>query len=73
MSKPSISKDYSDSDEIYQNIQRNRENNPKIYIEELEEMISSYNSIKHKTDDFNKKLFTLFDYEVNHLIYKAKN
>ena len=73
MSKPSISKDYSDSDEIYQNIQRNRENNPKIYIEELEEMISSYNSIKHKTDDFNKKLFTLFDYEVNHLIDKAKN
>ena len=43
LTKPTISMIYSDSDDIYQNIQQNREKHSKIDNQELEEIIKSYN------------------------------
>ena len=68
LTKPTISMIYSDSDDIYQNIQQNREKHSKIDNQELEEIIKSYNSVKEKDDDFNNRLFYLFDYEIDHLV-----
>ena len=67
LSKPSISKLYSDSDDIYQNIQKNREFQDELKMEELIKIIKSYDLLKDKTDDVNEKLFYLFDYEVDNL------
>ena len=67
LTRPTVSMLYSDSDDIYQSIQK-RENKTKITSREIEEIVQSYNTIKNNNDDLNKKLFYLFDYEVDHLI-----
>ena len=67
LSKPSISKLYSDSDEIYQNLQKNREFQDELKMDELIKIIKSYDLLKDKTDEVNEKLFYLFDYEVDNL------
>jgi hypothetical protein len=68
LSKPSISMAYSDSDDIYQTVQKNRIIQSKIKTEEIEEIIQSYNVLKGKSDVINDKLFYLFDYEIDHLL-----
>ena len=68
LTRPSISKLYSESDDIYQNIQKNREFNKEIQMEELNELIKSYNIKKNNSDELNKKLFYLFDYEIDNLL-----
>ena len=68
LTKPSVSKLYSDSDDIYQNIQKNREFHHEIQIEEVNDIIKSYDSINGNNDDLNKKLLYLFNYEVDNLL-----
>ena len=68
ISKPSISQSYSDSDDVYKNYQQNRLIKSKLKIEELEDIIKSYNSLKNRSDDLNNRLFYLFDYEIDHLV-----
>ena len=68
LTKPSVSILYSDSDDIYQNIQKNREFHHEIQIEEVNDIIKSYDSINGNNDDLNKKLLYLFNYEVDNLL-----
>lgn len=68
ISKPSISMNYSDSDDIYQTYKENKLLKSKLEIEELEEIIKSYNNLKSRHDEINNKLFYLFDYEIDHLV-----
>jgi hypothetical protein len=68
ISKPSVSLSYSDSDDIYQNVQKNREVKIRMRIGELEEIIESYKLLKNRDDSINNRLFYLFDYEIDHLI-----
>lgn len=66
ISRPSVSMSYSDSDDIYQDIQKNRTN--KMKIEELEEIINCHKLLKDTNEDLNNKLIYLFDYEIDHLL-----
>ena len=68
LSKPSVSNLYSDSDDIYQNIEKNREFHDDIKMKELSEIVKNYNTMKEKTDNVTNKLFYLFDYELDNLI-----
>jgi hypothetical protein len=68
ISKPSISLLYGVSDDIYQDIEKNREISHKIKEDELEDIIRSYNKLKLNHDAMNKKLFYVFDYEMDHLL-----
>ena len=70
LSRPSVSLAYSDSDEIYQKEQQNRNNTADSYIsiEDLNEIIQSYKKLMTKNEKLNEKLFYLFDYEIDHLI-----
>ena len=68
LSKPTISKSYSDSDDIYQNIQKNQEFHDFLINEDIHEIVLSYFTIKDKKDDINKKLFYLFDYEIDNIL-----
>lgn len=68
LSKPSVSLLYGVSDDIYQDIEKNREVSHKLKEDELEEIIKSYNKLKQNNDSINKKLFYVFDYELDHLL-----
>ena len=68
LSKPSVSNLYSDSDDIYQNIEKNREFHDDVKMKELSEIMKNYDSMKAKTDDIYNKLFYLFDYELDNLL-----
>ena len=65
---PSISMNFSDSDDHYKKVLKARLYNAKFDSEELQEIIESYSAMKNKNDEFNSKLFYLFDNEVNHLL-----
>jgi len=68
ISKPSVSMNYSDSDDIYKTYRENKLMTSKLKQEELETIIESYKLLKSKNDDVNNKLFYLFDYEIDHLL-----
>ena len=59
LSRPSVSLAYSDSDEIYQKEQQNRNNTADSYIsiEDLNEIIQSYKKLMTKNEKLNEKLF----------------
>ena len=68
LSRPTISKLYSDSDDIYQNMLKTTEFHNEIKNEEINEIVQSYNISMDKNDDVNKRLFYLFDYELDNLL-----
>jgi len=68
LSRPSISLAYGVSDDIYQDVQKNTELSHKIKEDELGDIINSYNKLKLNGDSINKKLFYVFDYELDHLL-----
>jgi len=68
ISKPSVSLSLDDSDVFYNHVRRNRKIKSRLNREELEEVIESYNLLKARDYNFNKKLFSLFDNEIDHLL-----
>ena len=70
LSSPFISMSYSDSYEIYQNGQKNRDitGDTRVSLETLQEMFISYNKLKCKNDNLNNKLLNLFDYEIENIL-----
>jgi hypothetical protein len=68
ISKPSVSMNYSDSDDIYKSYRENKLMTSRLKQDELESIIESYKLLKSRNDDVNNKLFYLFDYEIDHLL-----
>ena len=68
LSMPSISIQFSDSDDYYKEVLNFLVSNVKLDSVELHQLIKSYNSLKNKEDGVNNRLLNLFANEVDHLL-----
>ena len=68
LSMPSISIQFSDSDDYYKEVLNSLVSNVKLDSVELHQLIKSYNSLKNKEDGVNNRLLNLFANEVDHLL-----